>query len=81
MTLKDWIEKQGVALRVTAEKLGVPNSTLSGLANGRTKPSLTLAVKLDTASKGAVPVTDYFPELLPIIRRHVRAAKKEGTKA
>lgn len=64
MTLKQYFagEPHG-AKKEMAQCLGVSPTWLSLIINGSRKPSATLAIKIDEATKGLVPASMLRPDL------------------
>ena len=54
-----WLNERGTKQRWLAEKMGVPDPTISGWVTGRYSPSLGHAIRLEAATNGAVKVTDW----------------------
>lgn len=59
MTLKEWIEKKGLRQRDAASVLGIPESVVSRLIQGKNQPALATAMQIAKATKGAVKVEDW----------------------
>lgn len=53
MTLKEWLQKKGRKQTWMAEQIGVTETYVSLIANGR-RPSLSLALKIREVTGGAV---------------------------
>jgi plasmid maintenance system antidote protein VapI len=60
MTLQDWLDKHEVSQTGFAEALDVRPSTINDLCNGRRRPSLELAVKIERATFGQVPPASWI---------------------
>jgi len=62
MTLKDFIKASGESQAIWAGRLKVGRGYLSELINGNRRPSLTVAVRIERATDGAVPATIWIAD-------------------
>jgi len=60
MKLKDWYKFSGTTQRHFSERTGIPDATLSRLANGSSKPSGETADIIYRATGGLVTANDYY---------------------
>ncbi|XAI95589.1 Cro-like protein [Nostoc phage Nsp-JY21] len=58
--LREHIKSSGESQTVWADRLGIARSYLSDLLNGNKVPSLDLAVRIQRATKGAVPADSWI---------------------
>lgn len=58
LRIKEICKEKGITLNVLAEKIGVSQPSISGIATGRQKPSLDTIEKLAEALE--VPVSELF---------------------
>lgn len=58
--LVDWFGVCDVIRTKFARELGVAPSTISDLCNGRRRPSLDLAVRIEKRTAGAVPAAEWL---------------------
>lgn len=56
----DWIRTSGLTQAAAAAMFGVNQATISKLCLGGVRPGLTLALKIELASHGAVPVNAWI---------------------
>jgi DNA-binding XRE family transcriptional regulator len=61
-TLASYLEQSGTPQERFAEAIGVKQATVSRLKNGSIRPSLKLAIVIDRATNGAVPVSCWDEE-------------------
>lgn len=60
LRIKDICKEKGITLNVLAEKIGVSQPSISGIATGKQKPSFDTLEKLSEAL--GVPVTELFEQ-------------------
>lgn len=65
MDLCTYLSTTGTKQTQLAEVLGVSRSYLSQLVGGTKSPSLELAVRIERATDGAVPVASWVPDIPP----------------
>ena len=58
LRIKEICKEKGITLNVLAEKIGISQPSISGIATGRQKPSLDTIEKLAEALE--VPVSELF---------------------
>ena len=70
MKLKDWMAKNNVTCEVLGEGVGVCNSTISRLAQGRLNARSSLLMDVIAYTKGAVTANDLLgvPQKLRVAR-------------
>lgn len=59
MTLRDWMEKQGISPQTLAALIGADTATLRSWVSGRLKPSMPERQLIAQVSKGAVGAKDW----------------------
>lgn len=60
LRIKDLCKEKGITLNVLAEKIGVSQPSISGIATGKQKPSFDTLEKLSEALD--VPVSELFEQ-------------------
>lgn len=60
MKLETYLQTQSIKHSDFAEKLGVSQVTVTRYANGKRKPSLAMALKIEGLTKKKVRVSDWF---------------------
>lgn len=60
--LDEIITRSGQTRKAWAARIGVSNSYLSDLLNGKAVPSLALAARIERETGGAVPASSWVPE-------------------
>lgn len=58
MTLKEYLEKNGLSVTDLARALDLPHPTVLSYVNKTHEPSLTNALRIEKATMGAVKVED-----------------------
>lgn len=58
-TFPKYVADNGISNSQLAESLGVDHSTAWRLANGRMRPGLDLAAKIERITQGAVPIASW----------------------
>ncbi|WP_340109485.1 helix-turn-helix transcriptional regulator [Pikeienuella sp. HZG-20] len=58
-TLREYLLTTGTTQAAFADVVGLKQSTVSRLARGATLPSLTVAIAIDRATKGAVAASSW----------------------
>ncbi len=59
MTLSEYLKTNGIRQTRFAEKMGMSNSYLSQIVSGDRKPSLTLALRIQAETGGAVDLSTF----------------------
>lgn len=59
MTLHEWLRRQGKTDAWLAEKVGRHRATITKIRNGRKRPSIEVAAKIQRLSRNAVTAADY----------------------
>lgn len=59
MTLSAYLKTNRIRQEDFAERIGVSQATVSRLVNGKQTCDIPLAVKIDRATAGAVPLTSW----------------------
>ncbi|HEV8036698.1 helix-turn-helix transcriptional regulator [Yoonia sp.] len=54
--LRQYITDQGISARAFAQSIGLSAAGLHGIMHGRNVPSLVVAIRIEDATGGAVPV-------------------------
>lgn len=54
--LSRWLDAEGVSREAFAEKIGILRTNLDRLCRGEREPRIELALKIEEATHGAVPV-------------------------
>lgn len=62
MTLREYLQAQGLTQVEFASRIGVPVSTLNGWGLGRRYPRAQELAAIERETKGAVTARDFFPE-------------------
>lgn len=62
MIFADFIKRSGRTRASWAEELGISPGFLSDLLNGKKQPALTLAVRIERLTGGAVAAVSWVPE-------------------
>jgi DNA-binding transcriptional regulator YdaS (Cro superfamily) len=60
--LSAWQKSNGVPNKALAAMVGVHASLITHINKGRRKPSAPLALRIDEATKGAVPFRSWYEE-------------------
>lgn len=60
MKLRDWIKSKGIRQADLAEQIGMDQSAISLLCNGRAQPSVETMRRIAIATKGEVMPNDFF---------------------
>jgi transcriptional regulator with XRE-family HTH domain len=61
MKLYEWQTKHGLSDVKMAKLVGVDQSTINRINNGRTKPSGQTLARIEEVTSGAVSAKDFFP--------------------
>lgn len=56
--LKKWLESNEISQNEFAKKIGIPKSTMSRYINGQRTMPVSIAVKIEKATKGKVTCQD-----------------------
>jgi DNA-binding XRE family transcriptional regulator len=59
MTLHEWLRRQGRTDAWLAEQIGLHRATVTKIRNGRRRPSIEVAAKIQRLSRNAVTAADY----------------------
>lgn len=59
MTLHEWLRRQGQTDAWLAEQVGLHRATITKIRNGRRRPSVLVAAKIQRISRNAVTAADY----------------------
>lgn len=59
MTLRAFIEKSNLSAAAFARQVGCSTSFLSEILSGAKEPGLNLAIRIEKASSGAVPIEEW----------------------
>jgi DNA-binding XRE family transcriptional regulator len=59
MTLHEWLTREQRTDAWLAEKIGRHRTTITRIRNGRLRPSVAVAAKIQKLSRGAVTAADY----------------------
>ncbi len=63
--LASFLSANSIRQAVFAAQIGTSQATVSKLVNGDVRPSLELAVRIERATDGAVPVASWVPDIPP----------------
>lgn len=62
MELKLYLVKNKITIKEFCEKIGYSRNQISGIANGKLKPSMRLAKVIEEATHGEVTIDDLMKE-------------------
>ena len=71
MKLKDYLQQIGITDAAFGELVGVSQSQISRIKRGRSKPSLSVAVAIEKATKQKVRANDLLSEANDVAEREV----------
>jgi transcriptional regulator with XRE-family HTH domain len=58
MTLKDWMQKEGLTQPEAAKRLGASQQDVSRWVLGKNEPTLRMALSIEKKTRGAVTAAD-----------------------
>jgi transcriptional regulator with XRE-family HTH domain len=58
MTLKEWMQKEGLTQSEAAKRLGASQQNISNWALGKNEPTLRMALAIEKKTRGAVTAAD-----------------------
>lgn len=58
MTLKEWMQQEGLTQEAAAKRLGATQQNVSNWLRGKNEPSLRTALAIEKKTRGAVKAAD-----------------------